>query len=288
MVSIISKRLVSWLGLAVMLLSLTVLASEPQSAAAAGVTVSVTSAGSGLQFAASSSSAVTWDIWISTSSIQMSPAPPHFQTGGSLPARVKHFSSTTLQSSYSPAFYQLGINTTYNYIVRGGSSYVTGFAKTLSRKVTVAITRIDVLDDSDDLSAGDLTFYFRNPNDGAFDQHVGEVSISSGSPLLLPDRSALSYNFFANSSTLKLAVQGVDDDCDFLDICQGFWYPDLSSGSSNDFDWATAQITINIPQFAGLNQNFTSKLVTFQTTANRLKFKVTAIVTVEYSGKVVL
>jgi hypothetical protein len=288
MVSIISRRLVSWIGVAIMLLSLTVLASEPQPVAAAGVTVSVTPVGSGLQFAASSSSAVTWDIWISTSSILTSPAPPHFQTGGSLPARVKHFASSTLQSTYSPAFSQLGNSTIYNYIVRGGSSYATGFAKTLTRKVTVEFARIDVLDDSDDVSAGDLTFYFRNPNDGTFDKHIGEVYVSSGAAVPMPERPGIRYDFFANSSTLLLAIQGVDDDCDFFDICQGFWYPDLSTGSSNDFDWATAQLSINIPQFAGLNQNFTSKQVTFQTTANRLKFKVTAVVTVEYSGKVIV
>jgi hypothetical protein len=58
----------------------------------------------------------------------------------------------------------------------------------------------------------------------------------------------------------------------------------VTSGSDNCFDWATAQSAINIAQFAGLNQNFTQKTVTFQTTGNRLEFKVFATITVEYGA----
>jgi len=285
MYTILSKRLASWItriGLLALVVSLGLLGGPAKPAAAAAITVTVKPAGSGLEFSASYPYAVTWDVWLSTASIEVSPYPPHFATGGTLAPRVKHFATSSAVTSIGPAFYSLLPSTTYNYIVRAGDSYVTGSAKTLQSRVTVTFTQIEVIGDSDDFGKGELTFFFRNPTNGLFDRQFGEVSVSSGTFLQLPtERAAIIYRVFNKVGNLTLMVEGVDNDID-IDACRSNQPPDGTSGSDHCFDWATAQTAIYIPQFAGLSQNFTSKVVQFETTAYRLKFRVFAIVTAEY------
>jgi hypothetical protein len=284
MYTILPKRLTLWIsriGLLALVLSLGVLGSPAKPAAAQGITATVNAVGTGLEFHASSPFAVTWDIWLSTASIEMSPSPPHFPTGGTLPPRVKHVASTIAQASFAPAFYELSPGRTYNYIVRGGSSYLTGSVKTLNYQVTVNFKRIDVIDDSDALSAGDLNFYLVVK--GHTILRYGEVSGSSGESLY-PNRSAS----LGAPYSVSLAVKGIDDDCDFLDICttepeiEG-QEPDYTSGSSDIADWASAQSgPISIARLGSLNANYVAKTVTFQTTAYRLKYKVYALIEVRY------
>ena len=155
-------------------------------AAAAGITVAVDRQGSGLHFHAVAPSAVDWEIQVSTSSIQVTPFPPHFRTGGSLPARVKRLSSNGFaQTTFGPDLFQLAPNTVYNYIVRGGSQYVTGAVRTFQNKVTVLVTGIDVIDDSDASASGELTFHF-NAGNGFFKQ-LGEVAVSDGGAVPMPN-----------------------------------------------------------------------------------------------------
>src|SRR5262245_22743519 len=273
----LSRPSIAWtarLGLAIVLLSLSLLAAAPRRASAAIVTVNVNPHGSGLEFSASTTSAVTWEFWLSTSSIVTSPYPPHFQSLG-----VRYVSGANPSNSFSPAFYNLVPNRTYNYIVRGGSTYLTGSVKTLKNRVTVTFNKIDVIDDSDALGAGELTFYF-NAGSGFF-QQFGEVSASSGASLSINTATII---FFNKVGSLNPMVEGVDDDIDFLEACRSGQPPDGTTGSDNCFDWATAQTSINIPQFAGLNNNFTQKTVSFETTANRLKFRAFALITVEYGA----
>jgi hypothetical protein len=276
----ISKRLASWvsrIGLAVAVLSLTLLAGAPQPADAAGVVVNVTALGSGFQFAATTSGApVTWDIWLNSTSIEYSPYPPHFPSPppGTLAPRTRRASTSTAQTSFSPVLRDLLPNKTYNYIVRAGSFYTTGQATTLNRQVTITFNQIDVIDDSDDLSAGDLSFrFFVNGTE----KFSFGASASSGETLN-PNKVFAS---FLPGTSMSLKVVGVDDDCDFGQLCTS-GIPSSGSGSHADYDWATAESgSINIAQL-GPDTNSFSKTVTFEARGYALEFKVFAKIDVRY------
>jgi hypothetical protein len=268
-------------------MSLLLIAAMKPPAAAAGLGIEVDPIGSGLQFHASSPFAVDWEIQVSLGSIVSSPFPPHFPTGSTLPPRIHRFTSNgTAQTSFAPALSSLLPNSTYNYIVRGGTTFATGSIRTFLNRVTILYDRIDVIDDSDSLSAGDLTFHF---SAGAgFDRSFGEVQAPSGAPVLLPSgRGQIQEVLFNKSGTLKLAVEAVDDDHDPpFEACRSGQPPDGTSGSDNCFDWATATFETNVAQFAGAGQNSTTKAVTFQTTGDLpIRFKVFATIKVEYGSK---
>jgi hypothetical protein len=270
MYTIFSKRVVLWLtriGLLTLMMSLGLLGSPAKPAAAAGVTVNVKPATSGLEFSATSPSAVTWDVWLSTASIDQSVYPPQFITGGTLSPRIKHVASTTAQTSFSPAFYNLLANTTYNYIVRGGTSYQTGSAKTLQRQRTVTFTQIDVISDSDSTGAGELTFDFYV--DGKYRFAFG-VSAGSNTPVY-PNKVFID---FPTGSTTSLKVVGIDDDCDFGQFCTG-GLPSSGGGSNSDMDWATAEI-------GSISASSLPRTVTFETRGYALEFKVYAKVEMRY------
>src|SRR6188472_882258 len=76
-----------------LVLGLGIVARLSEPVTAAGLIVEVEPVGSGLQFHASSQFAVDWEIQVSLGTIQTSPSPPHFPTGGTLPPRIKRFSS---------------------------------------------------------------------------------------------------------------------------------------------------------------------------------------------------
>ena len=276
-------------GFLTLVLTLGLVGSLSRPAAAAGLVVEVDPIGSGLQFHASSPFAVDWEIQVSLGSVVSSPLPPHFPTGGTLPPRIQRFTSKgTAQTSFAPAVSSLLPNTTYNYIVRGGTSFATGSIRTFQSRVTILYDRIDVIDDSDSLSAGDLTFHF---SAGAgFDRQFGEVQAPSGAPVNLPKgRGQISQVVFNKIGTLKLAVEAVDDDYDPpFEACRNGQPPDGTSGSDNCFDWATATFEIRAADFAGPSQNSTTRAVSFQTGALRIRFKVFATITVDYSDKFVL
>jgi hypothetical protein len=257
-----------------------------QPVAAAGVSVDVDPIGNGLQFHASSAFPVDWEIQVSLGAIAATPFPPHIPTGGSLPPRIQRVSSHgTTQKTFDPVVAALLPDHDYNYIVRGGSSYATGSIRTFMNRVTVTYNRIDVIDDSDSLSAGDLTFHF-NSGEG-FDRHFGEVQAPSGAPVILPaGRGQISQVLFDKIGTLALAVEAVDDDYDPpFEACRNGQPPDGTSGSDNCFDWSTATFQTSLSQLAGPGQNVTTKQVTFETGALRIQFKVTATIRLEYGSK---
>jgi len=273
-------------ALLTLVLSLGLIGTLSRPAAAAGLAVEVEPLGSGLQFHTSSPFAVDWEIQVSLGTIVSSPLPPHFPTGGTLPPRIQRFTSNGFaQTSFAPVVSSLLPNTSYNYIVRGGTSFATGSIRTFMNRVTITYDHIDVIDDSDSLSAGDLTFFF---NAGAgFDKQFGEIQAPSGAPVNLPKgRGAISQVLFNKSGTLKLEVEAVDDDYDPpFEACRNGQPPDGTSGSDNCFDWATATFQTSVAQFAGPGQNSTTKAVVFQTGALRIQFKVFATITVEYGFK---
>jgi hypothetical protein len=266
--NILSKRLAPWIiriGLLALIMSLGLLGSP---ASAAGITVTAKPVRSGLEFSATSPSAVTWDVSLSTASINQSVYPPQFVTGGTLSPRIKHVASTTAQTSFSPAFYNLLANTNYNYIVRGGTSYQTGSAKTLQRQRTITFSQIDVIGDSDLAGAGELTFNFYV--DGKYRFSSGEISAGSNTSVY-PNKIFVD---FPTGATTTLKVVGIDDDCDFGQFCTG-GIPSSGGGSDSDMDWATAESGV-------INAEGLPVVATFETHDYALKFKVYAKVEMRY------
>ena len=271
MYSLFSRRLAPWIvrvGLLALIMSLGLLGGPAKPAAAAGVTATAKPVRSGLEFSATSPSAVTWDVSISTASINQSVYPPQFVKGGTLSPRIHHQASAIAQTSYSPAFYNLLANTTYNYIVRGGSSYVTGSAKTLQRQRTITFSQIDVIGDSDLLGAGELTFDFYV--DGKYRFAYGQISADSNTSVY-PNKVFVD---FPSGATTTLKVVGIDDDCDFGQFCTG-GLPSSGGGSDADMDWATAES-------GAINAEGLPVVATFETRDYALKFKVYAKVEMRY------
>src|SRR6266508_983692 len=269
--NILSKRLAPWIiriGLLALIMSLGLLGSPARPAAAAGITVTAKPVRSGLEFSATAPSAVTWDVWLSTASIDQSVHPPQFVTGGTLSPRIKHVASTTAQTSFSPAFYNLLANTNYNYIVRGGASYQTGSAKTLQRQRTITFSQIDVIGDSDSAGSGELTFNFYV--DGKYRFTSGEISAGSHTSVY-PNKIFVD---FPTGATTTLKVVGIDVDCDFGQFCTG-GIPSSGGGSNSDMDWATAVSGV-------INAEGLPVVATFETNDYALKFKVYAKVEMRY------
>lgn len=97
--------------------------------------------------------------------------------------------------------------------------YQTGSLKTLNRSITVTFSQVYVSDDSDDLSAGDLTFYFNINGNWDWFKSIGELQVASGQSIFPNQTRGFGYQPYGyyNKDTLSLAVQVQDDDCDFWD-----------------------------------------------------------------------
>lgn len=118
----------------------------------------------------------------------------------------------------------------------------SGTFKTLTRRVTVDYSNIKVTDDSDDLSEGDLTFWFNV--DGTWDpaDNFGEIGMDTGDQVD-PNRT---LTFDGAPDIMKIGLYGYDDDCDFFDgLCSFGSAPGGSDGGSHDeADWATAWTSV--------------------------------------------
>jgi len=190
------------------------------------------------------------------------------------------------QTTHTLGVAGLTTDRTYHYLITAGNVQKTGCFPTLKRQVTVNFAEITVIDDSDDLSAGDLTFYFTAA--GVSGTKYGQVSVESGSPPVHPNRTIVVTNAPAS---LSLAVAGWDEDCGgpFVSTCyqpfcvEGQPCPD--HGSDGSYDWATAKGTYNVAvkpnAVDGFDENFTAPF-TINTTAYDVKFKVTGTYKVEY------
>jgi hypothetical protein len=161
----------------------------------------------------------------------------------------------------------------------GNTELKTGTFKTLRRKVTVTYEPIKVIDDSDDLSAGDLKFWFGFANQMDTNS-FGEVSVDSGD-FTHPNHTSIRIDA---PDTVGFVVVGQDNDCDFWDFCSlAFETPatgPVGHGSDGLSDWATASTTANVA-VNGPGESF-SGTKTFATTAFELEFSVTASFTVSY------
>lgn len=153
-----------------------------------------------------------------------------------------------------------------------------GSFRTLKRSISVKITRIKLIDDSDTAGSGELRFGMR-----AAGQDFGTVyqngSMSSGTDL----KSLSIVRTIPNTAptSFRIDVEGVDDDCEGIgSICTGGTKYGYSSGGSNDdADWAsTSTATFAVPT-SNTTQNWSATTTTYA-----LKFEVSGTWTVTYTA----
>ena len=184
---------------------------------------------------------------------------------------------------WAPRAEGLAPGTTYYYLavrqVGADLKIESGSFKTLRRQVTVHYYVVSVADDSDSWGAGELRFHFKANGALQYNLAYGQVSVASGGKAY-PDRKAVLANA---PGTLKLAVQGIDDDCDVSEpLCaDGSLYTYPTDGGSNDIaDWATANSGV-IQLKSGVGESYSAPF-TLTTNAYALKFSVSGTYTVAY------
>ena len=169
----------------------------------------------------------------------------------------------------------------WNLKVRDESGNVqvrNGSFTTLKRQVTVNFDSITVTDDSDDLSEGDLVFWFNTGGDWDSSSQY-EDGIDSGDTV----NPGYSRVVVGAPDTLQLGLYGWDDDCDFTDgLCSMGIGPGGSDGGSHgEADWATAWTDVNT-SVSGPGESFSAPF-SLSTSAYALKFAGAGTYSVTYS-----
>jgi hypothetical protein len=177
-------------------------------------------------------------------------------------------------------------NTSYTFelIVRdeaGNKQVKTGAFKTLKRRVTMTYTTVTVNDDSDDLSAGDLSFWFLG---SAWDGPTPEQGIDSGTTVTF--NKTLVFDNAPDDVTF--GIHGWDDDCSGLSLCSegvapgssiptgsGSWAVNTSEQDTTQV-WKTVFVGVT-----GFGEAYSSS-TTLTTSAHRLKFSGHVNYTVSY------
>ena len=172
------------------------------------------------------------------------------------------------------------------YQVRAIATDMLGKKWTESRTVRVkqrnavfTISRIDLQDDSDYVGAGEFRAGWKAFG-GTKTLWSGLSSKSSGGYWTFPAGTAnATITQYKVSSTPKVFLELSDDDRDAGDPCgTGGWVPTFGAGSNTCADWATAGITLNLPEYS------TTQSFTLQTPKTAVvKFKVTGKVVVTVS-----
>lgn len=172
--------------------------------------------------------------------------------------------------------------TTYEYTLKvrdesGNAQVRTGTFTTLKRQVTVSFDAITVTDDSDDLSEGDLAFWF-SVNGGWTSGAAYTVGVDSGDTV----NPGYTNTVVGGPDSMKLGIYGWDDDCDVFDgLCSSGIGPGGSAGgSSGEADWATAWTTVNT-LVSGPGEVFVDTF-SLSTSAHALAFTGTGTITVSY------
>jgi len=251
-------------GLALVMLAIALLGSvRPASAAF----VSATAVGSGVQFHGQNGLPLTWNIYMSVSPIQFSGGKPLFPVGAS----IKSAFSSGAQTTFDPFIGGLFPNTTMNYIVDAGGTFLTGSVKTKQRSMTVTFNQFTISNDSDSSGAGELMYHFRVA--GVYHPELDFRKDVSSPTTFGVSKSVV--GLLNGLPSVPLAVEVQDDDCTFS-TC--FRPADFTSGSDADNDWATAKTTISS---VADQSNFISKTVTFSVNG-AVGFTVSALVQVTY------
>jgi hypothetical protein len=247
------------LGLAVVMVALTLLGSARPAAAAS---ISATRTGSGFQI----SGLGTQILFYSTSQ-------PYTSSSGYLSwpsgANVKYIigngSSVQFLGGLRP-------NTTY-YWGLGANNHGT-LGTTLQRRVDVSFNSITVYDDSDSTGAGELYHFFKV--NGVYHSELNFYRSTSATVTYNPGRSVNSiYN---GADSMSLAVELIDDDCTFS-TCKPTNPTFSRYGDNGDFEWATGSTSID---FSSLQTNYNQKTVSFSAYEFVMSFDGKALVTVWY------
>jgi hypothetical protein len=157
----------------------------------------------------------------------------------------------------------------------GNSQVKSGSFTTLKRQVTVSFDSITVTDDSDDLSEGDLLFWF---NVGDWDHpNPFAAGIDTGDTV----NPGYSRTVVGAPDTLKLGLNGWDDDCGPLTLCSmGVGPGGVDGGSNSEADWATAWTDVNT-SVSGPGESF-SATFSLATSAWPLQFSGSGTYSVTY------
>lgn len=175
-------------------------------------------------------------------------------------------------------------NTQYYYVIRAEDTlgfvyHRTGTFTTLKRKIDVSLTSIHVLDDSDDLSGGDLKFWFTIGGNPTLTLSYPDGAVDTGDDLL----------FVANGTIMDaqtgftVKVVGYDDDSGpGTGLCsQGL--PPFGSGSSICMDWITKETNINVVNLGTPAEAYSEAIaITLWEIDVPLKFQVFGTYTVSY------
>jgi hypothetical protein len=265
-----SLTAIARLGLAFVMVALTLLGSARSAAAATNPIIN--RVGSGFEFHVNNgSTAVTW-------SVQAGTKQPVFDANGILVFPigsnvVTRSSGSSSQTSFDPFIGGLRPNTLYFYILRAGSTQSSGtLGTTLHRTVVVNFNSITITNDSDSTGKGELTFNFRV--NGAYIPSLDFSLDLEDVVTISPNRSATKVD---GQATMPLQVEVQDDDCFSTCIMSP---PDFRSGSNSDNDWATAGASIT---FTNDNTNSVSKSVPYSVNSF-VGFNGTAQVSVTYSA----
>jgi len=185
-------------------------------------------------------------------------------------------------STWNTQLLTLEPGTAYDYTLKvrdesGNAQVRTGTFTTLKRQVTVTFDSVTVTDDSDDLSEGDLAFWF-----GVNGSWTNGPEFSGGVDSGDTVNPGYSNTVVGAPDAMKLGIYGWDDDCDFFDgLCSSGIGPGGSTGgSSGEADWATATTTANT-MVSGPGENFVAPF-SLSTSAYALKFAGTGTITVTY------
>jgi len=149
-----------------------------------------------------------------------------------------------------------------------------GWFQTANRQVTVKLTRIHLIDDSDSLGDGEMTFHMK-VNDTEFHDVYTNDDMSSGTDLKTLNIPATVNN---SGTTVSVKVEGQDDDCDGLGgLCTQGLGPTWTHGSTSERDWATASFgPTTLPSVNG-SGTWSAKTASYE-----VQFEVSGTYTVTY------
>jgi hypothetical protein len=262
------------MGLALVMVALTLLGSAHRAAAASNPVI--TPYGSGFKFHATNSVAVEW--WVEAGT-----KPPVYDANGNLVfpsgSRAASMAGGSSSTTFDTWISGLAPNTFYYYILRAGSSSSQGtLGTTLHRNVTVIFNAITVTDDSDSTGQGELTYNFKV--NGVYRSALTFHRATNSGDTFNLNRSV--SNLLDGGASIPVQVEVQDDDCEFSTCVME--PPDFKSGSNSDNDWTTATTKID---FFNPESNSFTKTVPYSAkinlgSYNYLGFKGTVTVNVSY------
>lgn len=159
--------------------------------------------------------------------------------------------------------FNLQPDTEYHWVIRsataGEQAFKTGTVHTQKRRVEVTYTKIDMIDDSDDLSDCDCIFWFQAGSAPVKQVLDGSQGVATGITLLLQPNVVITVDDAPDS--LPLRVEAYDYDCvsSFcLEFCVLVQHPNWGTGSGwNCGEWHTAFTTVSTVPTSSGNEAYT-------------------------------